>query len=186
MPLCPKCEGAASTNAEGFQTGSKLRKVWLIGFLGLVLGCSQGWQRKELKLEGLPEATIAFMVRAQDKIDTPAGERTAELAISCGGNDSIRLVATRLPIETGDVRIAFDGETPVSQKWLSASSYGVLLSPPKESENNLLSHLINAKTFRVELTPKGGKPQFSSFNLRNINDLMSQEKACRPWLAQLH
>lgn len=186
----------------------KMKVLFLLAALVLILGCSRTpsrpelakvnengaaeWKRHDIKGDQYLPAAVHFGIRSTNRIDTPLGEKVAQFGISCGGDPPLEIgVTTLIEAQSGDVKIGFDGASLADEKWdvqplkLSSGSFDSLRAPEAE-RGNLLRHLRRAGTFQFEFTPKGGKPQLSSFKLLNINTLLDQEKICKTALDNIH
>src|SRR6267154_6345074 len=79
--------------------------------------------------------------------------------IECDPKLELFIVAGNL--ENGDVRIKFDDDPPVKQKW-GGASYGQLF-PPNHSDAAFLKKLLAAQTFNIEYTPLGEAPVIRTY-----------------------
>src|SRR5262249_33604591 len=124
------------------------------------------WKRRQTKIVGQPDLII-LTINAANRIDTPAGEKFVQFGLSCGGYKPFSvLVATGAEAENGDVKIGFDGAALAQKKWdvKSAKDHPVNgMELPEADESDFLRQLRHAGTFQFEFTPKGGKPQMSTF-----------------------
>lgn len=80
-------------------------------------------------------------------------------------------------VESGDVRIKFDDDPPLKQKWGGASVGD--LYPPNHSDAAILKKLLAAQTFKIEYTPLGEAPVIRTYKSSNLKELITAEKTCK-------
>jgi hypothetical protein len=177
------------------------RTTGLLMVLAILVGCSRDplaearaqtaspdhWAVGEITLKDQTKR-VNFVTKSQNKIDTPRGPVTAEMSIGCAADRPHALVVYGISeIANDDVAISFDGSAPDRQKWeWPDPGMQIYLEVPKSRQNDFVFKLAKARSFAIEMTPQGGTPQLAKFKLRNIKELMSLVKECKPWLAAAH
>lgn len=177
-----------------------LKKMWSSALAGVFVmmvapGCSRHpelaktnekgsseWKRRQTKLVGQPDF-ILFSISAGNRIDTPTGEKVVQFGLSCGGFTPFMIQAgPGAEAESGDVKIGFDGAALAPKKW-KAQGVGdfplYAFELADADQGDFVRQLRHAGTFQLEFTPKGGKPQLSTFKLLNISSLIDQEESCK-------
>jgi hypothetical protein len=104
----------------------------------------------------------------QDLLERP------KLEISCPAKEQVN-VSLDAWVETGKVRLKFDGAAPVAETWIAGNTRVF----PLHSEQ-LFRRLQKAKTFAVELTPHRKSPQTVIFNLADFKDTVGDDRNCHP------
>jgi hypothetical protein len=127
---------------------------------------------------------VVFSMHSSNRIQTADQQtNTLELQVWCGLVSRVEIDAW--DVESDDVRVAFDKETLVRQKWRKPLK-NVLVPSTDQDQYYLVAHLMNSTTFNFEYIPKGGTPQLATFNMADLSSLMDKENACSSWLKLNH
>jgi hypothetical protein len=163
----------------------------IASMVGVVMpGCSKRAQTTEQKLtwERISEGnSVAFKVRSTAPISTVGGESSPILYVGCG---KLTTVMVKLPGDlpksvsfSAKVGTVLDGANAQRQDWDEMTSGEGDLFVPKsaEAQLHLIMQLLDAKSLKVELTPKGGSLQSTTFNVQGFKDNFTNEPACKSW-----
>ena len=176
-----------------------MRRIISLVLAGVVVmavgGCSksankdQATESKEATWERVGDADgVAFKVLAKNSIQTANGQSTPILYIGCG---NITMLTVRLPEPLpkstswkAKVGIVLDGTNAHRQDWDEATDeHGDLFAPPsQEAQLHLLNQILEAKSLKLEFTPKGGTLQSAVFNVPGLKERFGHEPACKSWL----
>jgi hypothetical protein len=129
-----------------------------------------GWWRNETTDQMDGHKTVIYAIWAKNKITGSAGETIPIVNVECTKRTEPTIFVTTGTSQSRSVRIKFDDGETLSEKWLSTN--GAVAPPPFR---HLLNSLSNAKIFKIEITPIGQAPQVATFNLANLNELVSRE-----------
>lgn len=134
------------------------------------------WMTHRLKIG--EEDEVIFSLEAKNTIHVLGNDAPGTLKITCGVGSLIDIDAP--PPQNMNVKVAYDAAAPVQEKWEYSAD---LLGPASlDARKQLLSRLLDAKTFSFEYTPKGASPQTLTFDLAGLKDLVNREKSCESWL----
>jgi hypothetical protein len=133
------------------------------------------WSRTEFTDEMDGRKTVIFGLFAKNKIAGSEGNMTPLLSVACADRTDTIVYVQAGSLMTGAVRIKFDDAQPLKEQWVTSKQ----ATAPQPSRR-LLNSLIGAKIFKIEVTPRGESPQVATFNLANLNELVNQEKRCKP------
>lgn len=163
----------------------------------LVAGCSksankgQAAESKEETWERVGDAdSVAFKVLAKNSIQTANGQSTPILYIGCG---NITMLTVRLPEPSPKsvswktkVGIVLDWTNAQRQDWEEVTNEnGDAFAPQsQEAQLHLLNQILEAKSLKLEFTPKGGTLQSAAFNVPGLKERFGHEPACKSWLDQ--
>jgi hypothetical protein len=129
------------------------------------------WTRSEETDQMDGHKKVAFTIHSTNNIHYfTGGESPAKITLSCDKDVNV-LLEPGSP--TGLVRYKFDESVTEAVSWYGDSH--LLLSGIDSDELRLW---MRAKTFKIEFTPGSAVKQIVTFDLRNLKELIQNEKAC--------
>jgi hypothetical protein len=161
---CSKSSNSKSTNSA--QTGEARKQTWERVGSGSVL---------------------AFKVQGNDPVSTGQGPITPVLYVGCG---RLTMLMIRLPgtlpksaAFDSKVGLVLDGANAQREDWQEVTNEeGDTFAPPNAAAKlHLVVQMLEAKSLKVEMTPKGGALQSTTFNVQGFKDMFGSEPACKSW-----
>lgn len=98
------------------------------------------------------------------------GESPAKITLTCDKDVTV-VLEPGAPSEL--VRYKFDASATEAVRWFGNSQ--MVLS---SVDSDMLRQWMRAKTFKIEFTPGSAAKQIATFDLRNLKELIQNEKAC--------
>lgn len=176
-----------------------VRKILLLVLAGnvimMVAGCSKAVVDKSQSMEAkgerwsrtVEEDDVIFKLNAKNSIQTAANQSTPYLDIACGKDNMIAFrISEPLPASASsktNIGLVLDGAAPIRQEWFETVGHNGETMTPLSAEIglHLLLQILEAKTLKVEFTPKGGSPQSATFSVLDLKDRFGHEPACASW-----
>jgi len=130
------------------------------------------WVRSEKTDQMNGQKSVFLTLRSSNDLHYGVdGKGRARITLGCEEN------FVSLLLEPGSytpgLRYKFDESAPERDNW---GSDGRFLSTLIESDR--LNRLMRTKTLKIEFTPPASMTQIATFDLRNLKELVQQEKAC--------
>ena len=175
-----------------------MRKILSMALAGIVIMIVAGCSKTANKAQGAEESgekwsrlveedDVIFKLNAKNSIHTANGQSTPYLDVACGKENMIALrVTAPLPASASaktNLSLTLDAAAPIRQDWFgTAGQKGEILTPVSaEAGLHLLLQIMDAKTLKIEFTPRGGSPQSTTFSVLDLKDRFGHEPACKGW-----